>query len=181
MINEKNEEEFVNIAINATKNMGDIQGALGRSDKAISSLSQEYTLLNQSIGHEVGLKHIYSGKVHTGTLKCVSGNIALLNDNKRLKVANIQILSEDELYEWKKTHMKNFTEDVSCIFPDRVKPEVIVDAIKRLYNIIDVTLIDTYKGPQIDSEYVSLTFSIKALDKNAIDNVIQLLEGFGGQ
>lgn len=102
VINEKNEEEFVNIAINATKNMGDIQGALGRSDKAISSLSQEYTLLNQSIGHEVGLKHIYSGKVHTGTLKCVSGNTALLNDNKRLKVANIQILSEDELYEWKK-------------------------------------------------------------------------------
>ncbi len=32
--------------------------------------------------------------------------------------------------------MKNFTEDVSCIFPDRVKPEVIVDAIKRYITLL---------------------------------------------
>ena len=61
VINDNDEERFVDIAIKATKHMGDITNALGRSDKAISALSSEYTHLNDSIGEEVGLKHIYSG------------------------------------------------------------------------------------------------------------------------
>lgn len=180
VINERKEDEFVDIAIRATKNMGDIQGALGRSDKAINSLSHEYTLLNQSIGHEVGLKHIYSGKVHTGTLKCVQKNTALLDNDKRLKVANIEILSDEELYEWKKANLKHINEDISCVFPDNVNSEIIKNTIKRLYNIIDVELVDSYKGPQIKENHISLTFSIKALDKKAIQSVIELIEGFGG-
>ena len=42
IINDKNEEEFVKIAIKATKHMGDITNALGRSDKAIAALNYEY-------------------------------------------------------------------------------------------------------------------------------------------
>ena len=54
--------------------MGDISGALGRSDKAINSLNHEHSLLNQSIGKEIGLKHIYSGKIHVGILERVDKN-----------------------------------------------------------------------------------------------------------
>ena len=38
-INSKDEEKFIDIAINATKHMGDIKNALGRSDKAIGALT----------------------------------------------------------------------------------------------------------------------------------------------
>jgi prephenate dehydrogenase len=46
VINNADEDEFVKIAIKATKNMGDIKNALGRSDKAISALSHEYGIHN---------------------------------------------------------------------------------------------------------------------------------------
>ena len=65
-INNEDEDKFIDIAINATKHMGDIKNALGRSDKAIGALNYEYSILFNSIGKEVGLKHIYSGKIHTG-------------------------------------------------------------------------------------------------------------------
>ena len=43
VINSGDEEKFIDIAIKATKHMGDITNALGRSDKAISALNYEYT------------------------------------------------------------------------------------------------------------------------------------------
>ena len=46
VINDKDEEKFVKIANRATKNMGDITNALGRSDKAINALNYEYIILN---------------------------------------------------------------------------------------------------------------------------------------
>ena len=104
VINNGNEDKFVDLAIKATKNMGDISGALGRSDKAINSLNHEHSLLNQSIGKEIGLKHIYSGKIHVGILERVDKNTAILkngNKTKKLVVANIEVLSDSELYDWK--------------------------------------------------------------------------------
>lgn len=65
--------------------MGDISGALGRSDKAINSLNHEHSLLNQSIGKEIGLKHIYSGKIHVGILERVDKNTAILKTGTKLK------------------------------------------------------------------------------------------------
>ena len=71
-------DEFVEIALRATKHMGDITNALGRSDKAIAALNYEYVYLNQFIGKEVGLKHIYSGKIHVGILESLDNKTATL-------------------------------------------------------------------------------------------------------
>ena len=183
VINEKDEDKFVEIAIQATKHMGDITNALGRSDKAIGALNSEYNYLFNSIGKEVGLKHIYSGKIHVGILEDVDNKTAILrngNKVKKLRIANIRILHDDELYQWKLDNLNKIIRSISCIFSKNVHVETIQRTVENLHNIIDIRLIDAYNGPQIPDDSISLTFEVTALTKEAIDNVEKLFVGFGG-
>ena len=183
VINNGNEEEFIDIAIKATKHMGDIKNALGRSDKAISALSYEYSYLNRSIGQEVGLKHIYSGKIHVGILESIDGKTAVLKDGnkiKKLRIANIRILLPNELYHWKIENLNTKTESISCVFPKNIHVETIENTVMNIENIIDIKLTDAYNGPQIDDKFISLTFEVTALCKNDIEKVKKLFTGFGG-
>lgn len=183
VINEKDEDKFVEIAIQATKHMGDITNALGRSDKAIGALNSEYTQLFNSIGKEVGLKHIYSQKVHIGILEDVDNKTATLrsgNKIKKLRIANIRILPDNELYQWKLENQSKITQSISCIFSKNVHVETIQKTVENIHNIIDIKLIDAYNGPQIPDDSISLTFKVTSLTKEAIDNVQKLFVGFGG-
>ena len=183
VINSGDDERFVEIANAATKNMGDITNALGRSDKAISSLNYEYTYLNKLIGQEVGLKHIYSGKIHIGILESLDGKTAVLRDGnktKNLRIANIRVLLEDELYDWKIKNYDKTVESISCVFSKSVDADVIRKTALNIENIIDVKLVDAYDGPQIDDDHISLTFVVTALYKQDIENVRRLFTGFGG-
>ena len=183
VINAGDEEQFIDIAIKATKHMGDIKNALGRSDKAISALSYEYSYLNRSIGQEVGLKHIYSGKIHVGILESLDGKTAVLKDGnktKKLRIANIRILLPSELYKWKIENGNTKTQSISCVFSKNVNVETIENTVMNLDNIIDIRLTDAYNGPQIDADSISLTFEVTALSTNDIDNVKKLFTGFGG-
>ena len=180
VIEAKNDEKFVEIAINATKNMGDIQNALGRSDKAINGLNHEFNILKKSIGHEIALEHIYSGKVHIGVLEKIDGKSAILDNGTKLRIANIRVLNDEELYQWRLENTKQKEESISCMFPDSVTPNIIVETIENIQNITEVILTDIYKGPQIAEGYESLTFNVKALNKDAINNVKKVLTGFGG-
>ena len=179
-IDNNDDDKFVKIAIEATKNMGDIQNALGMSDKAITALSHEYSLLNESVGHEIALKHIYSGKVHIGILEKVDGKTATLNNGTKLSIANIEVLSDEELYQWKVDNIKWKKQSISCIFSEDVTPNVIVETLERVDDVLDVVLTDIYQGPQIEEGYESLTFEVTALSKEAIKNVKTILTGFGG-
>ena len=182
-INDKDDEKFMDIAINATKHMGDIKNALGRSDKAISALNHEYGVLYESLGKEVGLKHIYSGKIHTGILESVDGKTAVLRDGtktKKLRIANIRILHESELYQWKVDNWDKKRESISCVFSKNVHVETIEKTAMKIDNIIDIRLTDAYNGPQIDADSISLTFEVTALTKDDIENVKRLFTGFGG-
>ena len=183
VINSGDDEKFVEIANAATKHMGDIKNALGRSDKAIAALNYEYTYLNRLIGQEVGLKHIYSGKIHIGILESVDGETAVLrngNKTKKLRIANIRVLLNNELYDWKVKNLDKKTESISCIFPKNANTKVIENTALNIDNIIDIKLIDTYDGPQIDDDHISLTFVVTALYKKDIEKVRQLFTGFGG-
>ena len=183
IINDKNEDEFVKIAIKATKHMGDITNALGRSDKAIAALNYEYVYLNQFIGKEVGLKHIYSGKIHVGILESLDNKTATLKDGnmiKKLRIANIRILLPKELYEWKLENWETRTESVSCVFSKNVNVETIENTVLNMENIIDIRLTDAYNGPQIADDSISLTFEITSLYRQDIENVKKLFTGFGG-
>ena len=183
VINSGDEDRFVDIAITATKHMGDITNALGRSDKAIGALSYEYSYLHESIGEEVGLKHIYSEKTHIGILEDLDNKTAVLrngNKIKKLRIANIRIMLPEEVYEWKLENQNKITRSISCVFSKNVHVETIQNTVMKLDNIIDIHLIDAYNGPQIADGSISLTFEIVALEKDAIDNVEKLFTGFGG-
>ena len=182
-INDGDDEKFMDIAINATKHMGDITNALGRSDKAINGLNHEYGILYDSIGSEVGLKHIYSGKIHVGILEGMDGKTAFLktgNKVKNLRIANIEVLSDDELYQWKLDNLEKKTESISCMFSKSVHVETIERTVMNIDNIIDIRLTDAYNGPQIDDDSISLTFEVTALSREEIENVKKLFTGFGG-
>lgn len=183
VINDEDDEKFVEIAIKATKHMGDIKNALGRSDKAINGLNHEFTLLTKSIGNEVGLRHIYSGKIHVGILEKIENKTAILrkgNKVKELCIANIEVLSDRELYDWKINNLDKKTESISCVFSKRVNVKIIQDTVRNIPNIIDIKLTDTYGGPQISKNSISLTFEVVALSKEDIKKVKELFTGFGG-
>ncbi len=183
VINNEDSDKFIEIAINATKHMGDIKNALGRSDKAINGLNHEYSLLYDSVGCEVGLKHIYSGKIHVGILEGLDGKTVFLktgNKVKNLRIANIEVLSADELYEWKLDNLDKKIESISCVFSKNVHVETIENTVMNIDNIIDIRLTDAYNGPQIDDDFISLTFEVTALSKSDIENVKKLFTGFGG-
>jgi prephenate dehydrogenase len=183
VINNNDEDEFVKIAIRATKNMGDITNALGRSDKAIGALSYEYSYLHESLGEEVGLKHIYSGKIHVGILESVDGKTAILRNGtkiKKLRVANIRILLPEELHQWKIENQQTRTESISCVFPKNVNAEIIQKTVLMHDNLLDIKLTDAYNGPQIDDDSISLTFEVTALNKEDIESVKELFTAFGG-
>ena len=183
VINNNDDKEFVKIAIRATKHMGDIKDALGRSDKAITALSHEYSLLHDSIGKEVALKHIYSGKIHYGILESIKNNTVFLksgNSVKKLRIANIEVLDDNELYKWKIDNFDKKIVSISCVFVKNVHVETIQNTVLNLPNIIDIKLTDAYSGPQIEDDFISLTFKVIGLDDNAISNVVDLFVGFGG-
>ena len=180
----EDEEEFVEIALKATKHMGDIQAALGRSDKAINALTKEYNELIQSIGSEMGLKHIYSDTIHVGTLKKMDVDFLYLEDDngkvKKLKISNVRKLNDEEFYQWKLNNQKMYTRDISAIFNRKSNPHVIKDTLKTFENIIDVIIIDIYKGEPIKENEISYTFKIISLTEDAIEECIETLIGFGG-
>lgn len=183
VINNGDSEEFMDIAIRATKHMGDIKNALGRSDKAIGALNYEYGMLYDSIGQEVGLMHIYSRKIHVGILESLDDKTAVLKDGnkiKKLRLANIRILLPDELQKWKIENSNTKTAFISCVFPKNVHVETIEKTVLKLDNIIDIKLTDAYTGPQIDDKFISLTFEVTGLDKDDIESVRELFTGFGG-
>ena len=184
IIENNEKEEFIEEVRKAAKNLGDIESALGRSDKAIAALNEEIKKLKKSVGKEVGLKHIYSGKVHVGILKEVSPDFVVLKSRKmtlKLKTSNIRILNKKELQKWKikKFGTKKF--DISAIFPEKCDPNVIAKVVENEEGVISAKIIDVYKGEQIPQGMVSITIRFEVLDKKYYQNVKKLLEGLGAK
>ena len=183
MISSGNEEGFVKVMGSAAKHMDDLEAALGRSDKAISALSEEVNILKGSIGKEVGLRHIYSGKVHIGVLRELSSDFLMLNIKGKkttLKLSNVEVLSDKEIYNWKVENYPHKTYSVSAVFPENCSPDIIVSTIDTLKQVISASVVDIYKGSQIPSGKVSITIEYEAINSDARFDVESLLEGFGG-
>lgn len=184
MVDQKNQDGFVKAMSSAAKHLDDLEAALGRSDKAISALSAEVTNLKNSIGNEVGLRHMYSGKVHIGVLQSLNPDSVTLKENNKditLKLSNIEVLNSEETIEWKKVNIPLKTFDISVILPDSSEPEVISHTIKSLNDVVGVEIKDVYKGKQIPKGFKSLTFHYQVINPNSRKKVEDLLVGFGGK
>lgn len=183
MVSAGKEKEFTGAMSSAAKHLDDLEAALGRSDKAISALTEEISLLKNSVGKEVGLKHIYSGKVHVGVLKELSANFAVLSRDKKetkLKLSNVEVLNDAELSKWKIENLPRRVYDVSAVFPENCDPEVIGATVSNLDGVVDASLVDVYQGNQIKPGEKSITVRYSVIDVHSREDVEDLLEGFGG-
>lgn len=183
MIENENQEEFVNAMSSAAKHLDDIEASLGRSDKAISALSTEIRLLKDSIGQEVGLRHIYSGKVHVGILEDLSPDFLYLKTNKKvlkLKIANVENLKPAELLNWKKSNWALKTYDISVIFPGSSDAILIAKTVGNLKGVVEAEVLDIYQGDPIPPHSQSITIRYQVLDPETLIDVETFLKGFGG-
>jgi len=184
MIAEEDEEGFVHVMSNAAKHIDDLESALGRSDKAISALSEEVNILKTLVGREVGLKHIYSGKVHVGILEELKPDFLVLKQNNStitLKLSNVEILTDKELMDWKINNYTQKSYDISAVFPESADPEVIVATVRGLKGVVDAEILDTYNGSQIPDGKISITIRYLVFDATTVLEVEKLLNGFGSQ
>ncbi|MCK9152427.1 prephenate dehydrogenase [Methanobacterium alcaliphilum] len=182
LLSNKDQKKFVKAMSSAAKNMDDLDSALGRSDKALTALNHELNVLKNSINMEVGLKHIYSGKVHLGILKDISPDFVTLNTGKntlKLKTANIKVLDDDSILKWKLKNLKHLKYDVSAIFPITCDPHIIASTIEKINGVIKTSVIDVYQGKQVGEGKVSVTFHFEVFDKEIIKDVEHFLEGLG--
>lgn len=193
-LSEHKEKQFVEIVKESTKHLCDIESALGRSDKAISSLTHELSVLKESIGEEIGLHHIYSKKVHYGELVAVEPNFLFLKtgdmedseatENKhvaKLKIANIEILNSEELNNWKINNLPIKEYDISVVFPKTANSETIENIISNLEGIVEVAIKEVYTGTQIETGKISINFEIKTISNTNCKKIETLLLGIGGE
>ena len=183
MINDENQDEFVKAMSSAAKNLNDLEASLGRSDKAISALNAEVTYLKNSVGMEVGLRHMYSGKVHVGILESLSPDFVILKENNRnveLKLSNIEVLSGEELKSWKTGNLPLKKLDVSVVLPETSQPELISRVIRSVEGVVSSEVKDVYRGGQIPEGKKSITFTYQVLSLESMEMVQELLTGFGG-
>ncbi len=183
MIINDNQEEFVNVMSSAAKYLDDLEASLGRSDKAISALTEELRILKSSLGEEVGLRHVYSGKIHLGILDELTPDFITLNSHNKLmklKISNIEILTPTELKRYKYENYPRKSFDLSVIYPEDSDAEVISNTIQGLEDVVSVQIIDVYQGSQIELGLKSITFRYEVINPDARDSVEKILRGFGG-
>lgn len=184
MIDEENQDDFVKAMSSAAKHLNDLEASLGRSDKAISALNAEVSTLKNSVGQEVGLKHMYSGKVHTGILKDLTPDFVTLNEKNKiiqLKLSNVEVLSHEELQEWKIHNLPLNEFDVSAVFPESSKPEVIANSIEKIDGVVKSQVSGVYQGKQIPDGWKSITITYQVIDSALRVDVESLLMGFGAK
>ena len=175
---------FNTIIRDSTKNFTDIDAALGRSDKVISTITNEFHILKENIGLEVGLKHIYSGVTHIGILKELNPDHIILDTGKkdiRLNISNIKILSSEDIWKWKVDNLPHYQFDVSAVFANTCNPKLIVDTVRNMEGIINASLTDVYSGPQIEDYEISITVSFEVLDEKFRYEIERFFKGFGAK
>lgn len=184
LINNNEEEEFVKNMSSSARYLDEYEEALGRSDKAISILTEDFKQIKNSVGSEIGLQHQYSGNVHIGKVINVdSDNVTILdlkNNTITLKISNVTIMSDDEIYQWKVDNLPIYNYDISVILPISCNEEVLLDMFSKIEPIISVELKDVYVGKQIKDGFMSYTFSYSVFNKSDKQVVEDYMLGIGG-
>lgn len=159
LVRDHDEEGFVKKMKAAARKYGDTAHALRKSDKLINSRITEYETILNSVGKVCGFSHFYSGKIHVGILekagpdeivltKLVSKGTSPHIKNKfiKLRLENFRMLSESELWEWRKENLEHSTRDISVLIPDGADPEVILNAINTNKQLAACQISDIYNG-----------------------------------
>ena len=147
-------------------------------------LTQKSNVLAKSIGKEVGLKHQHSENVHMGIVKEVGSKNVILetggNDEICFKLSNVDIMSENEVFEWKKDNLQLENFNLSVLLPSKCDEKYLLEMFRNIEPVIDVEIIDVYNGEQIDDSQTSYTFHYTLFNKEDKEYVEEFIEGIGG-
>ncbi|MFQ5887515.1 MAG: prephenate dehydrogenase [Candidatus Hydrothermarchaeales archaeon] len=186
IVRAKDMKGFVKFMGSSAKVLGDVDAAMGRSDKAISALSLELKKLKESVGLEVGVRHIYSGVVHLGRVVSVDPETVKLKTFKgtvELKLSNVELLDEMEKERWKADNLKAEERDFSVLLPKHASEDILKMVVKNSdKRIVGCDVVDIFDGKQIPEGKKSITLRVKAVDFGSkdFDFVSDLLKGIGG-
>jgi prephenate dehydrogenase len=178
IVRKKDVEAFTNKMKDAAVHFGDTASALRRSDKLINSKIAEFDRLLDSIGDEIGVRHIYSGIVHTGIIKKVSPRDVVLECGSRmvpLKIENIRLLDEEELHEWKLENLEHHLRDISVLIPDEADADVIMELVSCNDDIVSIEIIDRYEGVE-GTKRLSVTFRVMIMGDVEVEKVHSEIE-----
>ncbi|MBN2111395.1 MAG: prephenate dehydrogenase [Methanosarcinaceae archaeon] len=179
IVRKRDVEAFTSKMKNAAVHFGDTASALRRSDKLINSKIAEFDMLLDSIGQEIGVRHIYSGVVHTGIVKRVTPRTVVLESGNRmipLKIENIRLLGEEEMREWKLANLTHHLRDVSVLIPEEADADIIMELISCNKDIVSIETIDRYEGVQ-GTRRLSVTYRIMIMGDLEPEMVQHGIEG----
>ena len=185
IVENKDREAFAKLMKESSKHFGNetIKG-MNYSDKAVGAITEEVDKLKKSIGKEVGLKHAYSNKVHFGIVKDVVDDFIILDKQGRdlkLSIANTNLMTKEELKQWKEQNLKKYYYDISVLFKKEVNPDII---LKLLNCMFDIEIIDVYEGSNIKNGFKSITFRIYSYKKDDLkaleESFLEVVKNMGG-
>jgi len=181
LIKHEDEEDFVKTMVESAKHLNEPE-ALKRSDEAINMLNSKSNFLKKLVGKEVGLKDHFSNKIHVGIIKNVTSKQVILNSNHNetdLKIANVDILSQDELFVWKKNNLDLEHYELSVMFPSKCNEKYLIKMFKNIEPVIDVEIIDVY-DEKLDDCLTTYTFSYSVFNKKDKGYIEKYIESVGG-
>lgn len=187
IVKEKDEKSFVELMVESAKHFGDVDRSMGRSDKAIFSLVSELERLKNSIGSELCLRHIYSGRIHLGVVKSVTPDEVVLDDNGKeftLKISNIQIMRNSERIKHKAERFDKVSRDFSVLLNEKADENFISDLLTKINeNILSIKVKDVYKGEKLGKERKSVCFTAEIINqdpKKTEKTILEFFEKIGG-
>jgi prephenate dehydrogenase len=184
-VKKKDVSDFVRTMSSSARIFKDVDGSMGKSDKAISALTSELKKLKESVEKEVALRHIYSGKVHVGKVVSVDPEVVVIENRgtkARLKLSNIELLDEESTRSWKKGLTGAKKMDFSFVFPEAVDETILAQAIKNSSNAVtSCEVVDVFKGKQIPHGKKSITLRVEIVEPEVAGFVEKLLTGLGGK
>ena len=181
LIEEGDEKDFVNNILESAKHLDEREEALIRSDKTIGMLTQKANLLTKSLSEEIGLKD-YDSNIYVGIVKKVTSKSVILenqlNEEVELKISNIDILSSEEVFEWKKNNIKLHHFNLTLQLPSNCNEEYLIKMFKNLDSVIDV---DISNIDQFSDSMSNFTFHYTTFNKEDKYYVEDFIEGIGGK
>lgn len=102
------------------------------------------------------------------------------NDEICFKLSNVDIMSENEIFEWKKDNLQLENFNLSVLLPSKCDEKHLLEMFKNIEPVIDVEIVDVYDGAQIDDSQKSYTFHYTLFKREDKDYVEEFIEGIGG-
>jgi prephenate dehydrogenase len=180
LIEQGDEEDFVKNILESAQHLDEREEALIRSDNTIGMITQKANVLTNAMGNEIGLRDLYSKKIHVGVVKKVTSKCVVLENNEEisLKISNIDILSKKEVFEWKKNNLKLEYFDLTVQLSSNCDEKYLMKMFKHIEGIIEAEIIDV---KQINDSLKNFTFHYSVFDKDDKYYVEEYICGIGGK